>query len=240
MALERITGLVIDIIRYSDRHNVVTMYTRERGRMSFLSNVGTGKAARMRNSRLRPLSVVATDVDIRGNRELQRLGAVTPVILWQELYFNPVKVSIVMFLSEFLNTYLRQSDADTALWDFVVRSLEGLDCERKSVANRHLAFLIGLLPHAGIQPDLSGDGRWFDMREGVVTDFIPLHHDMVTGDELRALKVIARMTAANCGRFRFNAPQRRRLLTGLLQYYSIHFPGLSNLKSPSILAETFS
>lgn len=240
MALERITGLVIDIIRYSDRHNIVTVYTRERGRMSFLSNVGTGKAARMRNTRLRPLSVVAADVDIRGNRELQRLGAVTPVCLWQDLYFNPVKVSIVMFLSEFLNAYLRQSDADAALWDFIVRSLEGIDLERGSVANRHLAFLIGLLPHAGIQPDLSGRGRWFDMREGVVTDFIPLHHDVVTGDELQALRIISRMTAANCGRFRFSAPQRRRLLTGLLQYYSIHFPGLANLKSPSILAETFS
>lgn len=240
MAIERVTGLVIDTIRHSDRHNVVTLYTRERGRMSFLSNVGTGKAARMRNVRLRPLAVVTTDVDMRGNRDLQRLGAVMPAVLWHDLYFNPVKSSIVMFLSEFLNTFLRQSDADAAMWDFIVRSLQGLDAERGSVANRHLAFLIGLLPHAGIQPDLSGEGRWFDMREGVVVDFMPLHHDVVTGDELQALRTIARMTAANCRRFRLSAPQRRRLLAGLLQYYSIHFPGMANLKSPSILAETFS
>ena len=123
MAIERVTGLVIDTIRHSDRHNVVTLYTRERGRMSFLSNVGTGKAARMRNVRLRLLAVVTTDVDMRGNRDLQRLGAVMPVVLWHDLYFNPVKSSIVMFLSEFLNTFLRQSDADAAMWDFIVRSL---------------------------------------------------------------------------------------------------------------------
>lgn len=240
MAIERITGIVIDTVRHSDRHNIVTMYTRQRGRMSFLSNVGGGKSARMRNTRLQPLAVITADVNIRANSDLQRLGNVTPAVLWRDLYFNPVKASIVMFLSEFLNAFLRQAEADTALWDFIARSLLGIDREPGSVANRHLAFLIGLLPHAGIQPDLSHEGKWFDMREGVVTDFIPLHRDIITGDELTALRLLSRMTAANCGRFRFSAPQRRRILNGLLHYYSIHYPGLSNLKSPAILAETFS
>lgn len=240
MGIERVTGLVIGTVRHSDRHNIVTLYTRERGRMSFLSNVGTGKASRMRNTRLQPLAVVTADVNIKANSELQRLGNVAPAMLWRDLYFNPVKASIVMFLSEFLNSFLRQSGADAAMWDFIVRSLYDLDNENGSVANRHLAFLIGLLPHAGIQPDLSGRGEWFDMRDGVIADFMPSHHDVVAGDELMALRRIIRMTAANCRRFRFNAQQRRVLLSGLIHYYSIHFPGLANLKSPSILAETFS
>ena len=78
MAIEKIRGIVIDVIKHNDRHNVVTLFTRDRGRIAFLSPVGSGKSARMRNARLLPLSVIETDVNMRQNRELQLLGAVTP------------------------------------------------------------------------------------------------------------------------------------------------------------------
>lgn len=239
MALERIQGIVIDVVRHSDRHNVVTLYTRERGRMAFLSPAGTGKAGRMRNSRLMPMAAITADIRIKGNRELQLLGAVMPLEVWHDLYFNPVKSSIVMFLSEFLNAFLRQSEPEPALWDFIFASLRDLDRSRRGVANRHLAFLVGLLPFAGIQPDISGSGYCFDMREGTLDTALPLHQDYIGPEELPALRMILRMTAANCRAFRFNATGRRRCLAQLIRYYAIHYPGLANLSSPAILAETF-
>ena len=49
----------------------------------------------------------------------------------------------------------------------------------------------------------------------------------------------APITAANCRYFRFTKSQRRDTLAGIIHYYSIHYPGLGDLKSPAILAETF-
>ena len=72
-----------------------------------------------------------------------------------------------------------------------------------------------------------------------MTDSIPLHHDVVTGDALTHLDLLARITAANSRYFRFTKTERRDTLAGIIRYYSIHYPGLGDLKSPAILAETF-
>ncbi|MDE6682692.1 MAG: recombination protein O N-terminal domain-containing protein, partial [Muribaculaceae bacterium] len=52
MPIERVTGIVTDIVRHNDRHNIVTLFRRSRGRVSFLSPAGSGKAGRARNARL--------------------------------------------------------------------------------------------------------------------------------------------------------------------------------------------
>lgn len=241
MAIEKILGVVTDVVRHSDRHNVVTLYTRSQGRVALLSSAGNGKTARLRNASLMPLSVISADVNFNPTRELQFLGKFTREVLWKDLYFNPVKSAIGMFLAEFLNAYLRQSAPDPHLWDFIVASVSRLDGMRRGLANFHLAFLIDFLGPAGIRPDLSewrGDA-WFDMRGGAMTIFPPGHRDSMPPSEAAVLPLLARMSLRTAPLFRLNAVQRRRLLQGLLHYYSLHFPGLSGLRSPAVLAEVF-
>lgn len=244
MAIERITGIVTGIVRHSDRQNVVTLYTRERGRISLMSATGTGRAARLRNARLQPLAVISADVNFKLNRELQSLGAFAPANVWHDIYFNPAKGAVAMFLAEFLNAFLRQSQTDPAMWDFIYRSILDLDRTRRNVANRHIAFLAGLLSHAGILPDLSvpphSSGMlYFDMREGVISAGIPLHKDILGPDAIPFILQLSRISAANCHKFRFTPAQRRSCLLALIHYYAVHYPGLSNLKTPDILADTF-
>lgn len=103
MASEKITGIVTDMIRHNDRHNVVTLFTRSRGRMSFLSPAGTGRTAAMRRAGLQLLSLVEAEVNVRGDRDLQLLGRFSSPHVWSDIYFNPVKSAVAMFLAEFIN-----------------------------------------------------------------------------------------------------------------------------------------
>lgn len=242
MAIEKIRGIVINVIKHNDRHNVVTLFTRDRGRIAFLSPVGSGKSARMRNARLLPLSVIETDVNMRQNRELQLLGAVTPYEIWRDLYFNPVKSSIVLFISEFLNRYFRDASPDPTAWEFIIAAIRALDNMQKGLANFHIWFLIRFLDIAGIAPDLSGyeKGDSFDMRAGIPVVDTSLHRDILTPEETRLLALLSRITLTNMRHYRFTGADRLRLLDRILRYYSIHFPGLSSLKSPDILSEVFS
>ncbi|MDE6392379.1 MAG: DNA repair protein RecO C-terminal domain-containing protein [Muribaculaceae bacterium] len=241
MAIEKITGIVTDVVKHSDRHNVVTLFTRHHGRVSLLSSAGTGKTARMRNASLMPLSVISADINFNPTRELQFLGKFSRDILWKDLYFNPVKSAVGIFISEFLNTYLRHSAPDPALWEFIVTSIRRLDAGRSGLANFHLAFLIEFLGYAGIRPDLTEwrDDAWFDMRGGTMSVMPPGHRDTLSPQEAAVLPLLARMNLRTAHLFRFSAPRRRELLGGLLRYYSLHFPGLSGLKSPAVLAEVF-
>lgn len=240
--MERIAGIVLDVKKHNDRNNIVTLYTRSRGRMTFVSPVGTGRSAAARYARLLPLSAIETDVNVRAGQELQRLGAVAPLAVWHDIYSNPAKQAIALFLSEFLNRLLRESAPDERMWDFIFNSIRLLDNMEKATANFHLAFLISLMPYSGIFPDTSGyeEGDSFDMRSASFEAFLPAHGDCLTGDEARAVVTLSRMTFYNARLFRLTPPQRTRALRQILKYYSIHYPGTSQLKSLDILTEIFS
>lgn len=242
MAREKIQGIVIDIVKHNDKHNVVTLFTRTRGRMAFLSAAGGGKTTRMRNARLMPLSVVETDINIHQNRELHILGTIAPLELWRDLYFNPIKSSLVLFISEFLNKYLRDSSPDDTAWDFIVSSLRTLDLLTSGLANFHIWFLIHFLPIAGIYPDLEHyeKGDAFDMRAGIPVADDHLHRDILSPEETAIMIKLSRMTLGNMHKFKFSGAERTKLIDRLLHYYAIHFPGLSSIKSLDVLSEVFS
>lgn len=242
MALEKITGIVIDIVRHNDRSNVVSLYTRTRGRMSFVSPTGSCKSGRMKKARLMPLSVVESEISFHNNRELQTLGSVIPARIWRDIYFNPVKAAISIFLSEFLNRYLRDSSPDPNTFDFIIDSISFLDCIQEGTANFHIWFLTSFLHFAGIMPDLSQleRGDVFDMRAGIPVAEIPNHRDYLSYAETAFLPILARMKPSNLRFYKFSGSERRGILNMLLRYYAIHFPGTANLRSLDVLTELFS
>ena len=237
--IQKVAGIVIDTVKHSDRHNIVTLFAREQGRVSLLSSAGGGKTARMRNSALMPLSVISADINFNATRELQFLGKFQRDIVWRDLYFSPAKSAVAMFITEFLSSYMRQSPPDPMLWDFTVRAIGQLDAADSAayVANFHLAFLIEFLDYAGIRPDLSAwrEDGWFDMRGGTVSIMPPAHRDVIVPRQMHTLRLLGRMNLRTAALFRFKKEERRELLGALLHYYSLHFPGLGNLKSPSVL-----
>lgn len=239
---ETIFGLVTDVVRHSDRHNVVTLYTPTRGRVSCLSPAGTGRAARLRSARLQPLSVIEAEIRFRPGRELHSLGRLSVVDAFAGLRVSPVKTAVTLFLQDFLRRFLRESPPDSSLWTYIVSSLRFFSNQRSGTANFHICFTIGLLEPAGIKPDFddADSGSYFDMRAGRFAFFPPTHQDFVAPAEASFLPKLARMNLLNMHRFRFSAAQRRRILSGLLRYYSIHLPGLASLRSPEVLADIFS
>ena len=239
---EKITGIVIDITRHSDKLSIVTLFTRTRGRLSFISPSGAGKAGRMRQTRLQPLAVIEADINFKPTSELQRLGNFNLSEVWTDLYFDPVKRTMALFLTEFLNRLLRATMPDENLWDYLLNSLRLFDRLRDGVADFHIAFLSSLLPFAGIQPDPSdySEGAFFDMQAGRFSKIHPPHNDALSGEEARWAATLSRINFSNVRALRLNGGLRHNILEGILRYYAIHFPGTSNLKSLPVLHEIFS
>lgn len=238
---EKFTGIVIDLRRHNDRNNIVTLFTRQRGRVAFLSPTGSGKAGKLRQARLQPLSVIEGDCNFRPNAELQRLGAFSLHKIWSDIYFNPVKSMMTLFLTEFLNRLLRATMPDENLWNYIVDSLTLFDSMKTEISDFHIVFLASLLPFAGIQPDESQyqPGFYFDMQAGAFTPLRPLHHDWVGGKEAAWASKLCRLNFSNVKALRLTGAIRLRIINQLLKYYSIHFPGTANLKSLSVLHDIF-
>ena len=243
---EKITGIVLGTIRHSDRHSVTSVYTRERGRMAFLTPAGSSRKSRQTSARLQPLSVFEAEVSISATRDLHMPTGVAPVKVWRTLYQDPMKVSVVMFLSEFLQRLLREAPPEPNMWDFIADSIALFDlmADPSSLANFHIAFLVGMMPLTGIKPDLDGysPGMEFDMKAGVpVLPFSPLtaRGVRIDAEKTALLPKLIRINYANARHFRFNGRERTLLLDKILRYYGCHFPGCDNLKSLEILKEIF-
>lgn len=240
--IETLKGIVLGVVRHNDTGSVVTLYTPTRGRVSLLSTAGQGRAGKLRRAALMPLTVVETQVRFNNIRELQRMGRVAMLETFPALYSDPVKSCVAMFVSEFLSRLLRDTVPDPAQWEFIRHSVRVLEESGQSgVANFHIAFLTGLTTFAGIRPDVSGAASEgvFDMRAGEFTRAMPLHTDVLMGAEARFVTLLDRMTFSNMHRFRFSRAQRTEVLGRLLQYYSIHLPGTSALRSVDILRAMF-
>lgn len=238
---EKFTGIVIDITRHTDKHNIVTLFTRSRGRVSFLSPASGGKTGKLRHARLQPLAVIEGDIRFKQNSELQRLGTFSLHTVYTDLYFNPVKQMLAMFLSEFLNRLLRASMPDEAMWDYVYESIRYLDAMDRHLADFHIVFMASLLPFAGIQPDPTDfrEGYFLDMQAGVFTSTRPLHRDYLQGEDARLAALLCRINFSNFKVLRLTSEIRMRILERILHYYSLHFPGTGNLKSLSVIHEVF-
>ena len=244
--LEKIEGFVIDIVRHNDRHNVVSLYTRTRGRMSFLVPVGKSRQGKSRNAIITNMACLAADVNIRGGKELYHLGTPSPIRLWHGIYFHPVKNALLFFLTDFLNRLLRQSPPDSRLWDFLYSSLERLDnLSGERIANFHIAFLVRLLPFLGIYPSIErrDNDFLFDMLSGTMIDpGMPQglrRRVLLSPRDSAFIPVLERINFDNMHKFRLTHGERQEVLDGLLRYYSLHLPLPSSLASVDILRDLF-
>lgn len=238
---QKITGIVIDIRHHNDSNDVITLFTREYGRMSFISSAGATPAGRRRRARLQPLSVIEAQIHIVAGKELQLLRSFDMAVITPDLYYNPYKRSVAIFLAEFLNKLLRASAPDSEVFDLLMVLIKTLDTTNKSVANFHIATMMLLLRPMGIEP-AKADGAisgWFDMRSGEFSPFRPTHKDTLSPHESETMALLFRISLHNWHLYRLSRQNRQRIISLLLKYYSLHFPGTSTLNSPEILSEIF-
>ena len=238
---EKLQGIVLSAVRHSDRTLAVSVYTSTRGRLSLAVSTGSGKSARRIAALTMPLAQIEFECNLSANRELLRPRGIAFAYSYRDLYFSPVKNAIGIFLAEFLTKLLREAEPDRLIFRFISRSLIVLDTLGGSPANFHLTFLASLATFMGVAPDLETytPGSLFDMRAGIYSRLHPGHKDILLGENARIPLLLSRLNYANMHRLRLNRTQREAILSGMLRYWSIHFPGLGTLHSAEVLSSLF-
>lgn len=234
--------IALHTVRYNDRNNILSVYTLENGRMSLLVSAGRSKESRRRKAMMMPMSLFECVADIRPGREIVSVDDVRPTVVFPLLHSHPVKIAVAMFMSEFLNVVLRESQPDPLLFRFICASIDQLDrAEERGTANFLMVFMYRLTRFLGIEPDVGAyhAGAVFDMADGIFRDAVPLHGHYLDSVDSRMLKTLSRMSWENMSRLKFNRHQRRRVIAVALEYYTMHFASLSNINSPVVLSQLF-
>ena len=238
---EKLEGIVINVIKYNDKHNIAHIYTDKLGMLAFLVRQGTTHASRMRNAMFMPLSLIGFEARLQPGRELGTLHDVRRTAVLMSIYSDPMKNAVAMFVSELLSHTIQEQEQNMVLYSYIKSCILRLEESRASIANFHICFLYRLGQFIGIQPDIESyqEGYWFNMNEGVFTQSPHAGMKSLPPAQAQVLPLLSRMTFDNMHHFKFTREQRNEMLEIILGYYRLHHSTLGTLRSPEVLKQLF-
>lgn len=237
-----IEAIALRMVRYNDRHSILSAYSRQAGRLALLVPAGPSASARRVRALLMPMAHFECVASITPGREICTFRDLRPVALPPE--GNVVRASLALFAADLLNTLLREPMSDEILFHYlttVARRIASPALSPRGAANFPLALLIGLARYLGIEPDWSTytPGSVLDLVDGIFRMAPPAHGRFISTEEAAAAFTLRRMSPRMAFRFPLNRTQRNRALDLALNYYSLHLPGFSTPQSLDILRHTF-
>lgn len=237
--LVKTEAIVLHTLKYGEARIIVDMYTRSHGRLSFIVNAPRSEKSKIKKQYLQPLTILQVEADIRPQQQLQKLREASILVPLTLLLSDAKKLSVGLFVSEFLFHALKGEQQNEPLFDYVRSSLEWLDSGNKGVANFHLVFLMHMSRFLGFYPNLETAGDYFDLRGATFCTVPPLHRDVLLPQEASHIRLLMRMSYATMHVFRLNRTERNRILELLLLYYRLHLPAFPELRSTAVLQELY-
>lgn len=239
---QKMTGIVLHVLKYNDTSNIVDIYTEQGGRASFMVKMPRSRKSGVHNVLFQPLSFVEFEVASRPNGGLPTVREVKPLFLFASLPYNPYKSSIAMFLAEFLYRALKEEAPNGPLFAYLTHSIRWLDeCEGRPFANFHLVFLMRLSRFLGLYPNVDDytAGCYFDMLNACFTPLLPKGGSFLKPDEAAHIRLLLRMNYETMHLFGMSRGERNRCLTVINDYYRLHLPDFPILRSLEVLKELF-
>ncbi len=239
MAETKTEAIVLHALKYGEGRIIVDMFCREHGRLSFIVPAPRSERSRIKKQYLQPLTLLSIACDVRPQQQLQKLRDASLLTPLPSLLADQHKLSIALFVSEFLYHALRDEQCNVPLFDYVSSSIEWLDGTTGTAANFHLVFLMRLSRFLGFWPNLNENGSYFDLRGASFCSAPPLHRDYLMPQEADHIRVLMRMDYPTMHLFRLSRAERSRILQLLLHYYRLHLPAFPELRSTQILHELY-
>lgn len=234
-------AIVLRTVKYGDSRMIVDMLTASAGRVSFVCSLSKTNKGKIKKQLFQPLTLLDLVFDYRPTVELQRIKDVRISRPFVSIPFDACKLSIGLFLSEFLLYATKCEQDGNQLEEFTEKSLLWLDNAVDGFANFHLVFMIRVSLFVGFYPNLDGyrDGAWFDLRDGSFTMTCPSHPDYLNPVDSRRILLLTRMNFDNMRLFRMSRDDRNRCLDVIMAYYRLHVPNFPVLRSLEVLRELF-
>ena len=239
--LTKTQAIVLHSLKYGETRLIVDMFTRSYGRLSFIVSLPKSPKGKIKKQFFQPLTMLEIETDVRPRLQLQKLSDARLLHPFSTIPFSQHKLSISLFVAEFLYYALRGEQQNALLFDYVIDSIQWLDGQDNHFANFHLVFLMRLSRFLGFYPNLDdySAGDYFDLRESVFLPAPPVHRDFLQPEEAQKVQLMMRMDYATMHLFQMSHTERNRLLEVALTYYRLHLPDFPELKSLSVLQELY-
>lgn len=234
-------AIVLRSVKYGDAQLIVDLFTEELGRIAFLVRLPKSPKSRMKRQYFQAMTIVDIEFDYRQRAKLQRLKDVGIGVPFSDIPFSPYKLSITMFLAEFLCYSMRNEQANVALFRFLVNSMEWLDIALDDFSNFHVVFMIRLSLFLGFSPNMESSelGDFFDMEEGRFVVGVPSHSHYLDKEDSGRMKKLVRLSYSTMHLYSMSRVERNRCVRVIVEYYRLHVPDFPEMKTFPVLQDLF-
>ena len=233
-------GIVLHAVKYSDSASIVTVYTRQFGRVSYMVHGVNKKKSVFRAAFMQPLTLVDMDVYHVPGKEIQRIKDLRLAYPFVSIPFHPVKNSMALFLSELLFRTLRRAEPDEGLYLFLENSIQILDCCEEGISNFHLVFLLKFSRYLGFEPNQDDmQAAYFDLMNGVFLRNKPSHIHFLSPEVSVDFAALLHSDYADMHQLVLTRQKRVNLLVSTIEYYRLHIPDFHGLHSLAVLQSLF-
>ena len=207
-------AIVLRSFKYGDQKLIVDMLTSQEGRVSFVVRVGRsgsrnqGRASRGKVPKqlLQPMTLLEVSYERLPSAQLQTLGEAHLSQPYTSIPFDARKLSITLFVAEFLCYATRSEQQNSGLFAYIANSMQWLDGCTVSFSNFHLVFLMRMTRFVGFFPNIDdyNEGDCFDLRAASFCHDAPLHPDFLLPADAQRICTLMRMNYDSMHLFRMS------------------------------------
>ena len=106
--LTKTEAIVLHAFKYGETRMIVEMFTREHGRLSFAVQIPKTQRGKLKKQLFQPLTLLNIECDVRPRLQLQKIRNAAILMPLPSLQTDPAKLSITLFLAEFLYHALKE------------------------------------------------------------------------------------------------------------------------------------
>jgi DNA repair protein RecO (recombination protein O) len=237
--LHKTRGIVFKTTNYAESSVIVQVYTEKFGLQSYIINGVKKPRAKISRNMLQPLFLLDMVVYHKPGGNIQRIAELKNEPLLQDIPYNVIKTSIVMFLNEVLYKSVKHQATDENLFGFIFHSIEWLEHQQEGLANFHLLFLLKLTRYMGFYPEVNQnvDADFFDLKEGLFKRYKPEHTLYLSPPHTQSFNQLLQYNFEDIAQLKMSNDERRYLINKLLEYYALHIDNFGNVQSNGILEE---
>jgi DNA repair protein RecO (recombination protein O) len=227
-------GIILKKSHYSETSVILVVYTAD-GLKRYMFPGGKKKSA---NS-LQPLSLVEIKSFSRPESDFPRISATSPLYVFTDLPFNPIKSGLAFFIAEMLYNLVGSGEDDTRIYDFLKNEIQFIDWS-DNLTNYPSWFLVQLTILLGINPEVSSESpRYLDLEEGLICAHPPAQHQFITGASIAHISALLQLPKAEALALEIPRAERTQLLDDILAYYAYRIEKFKPPKSLEVLQTVF-
>lgn len=238
--LAKTSGIVLRTVKYSDKASIITIYTSDYGRISYMAYGIYGKKSGNKSANFLPLSLIEITANYVQNKDIQTIKETKIIENLVGIHSHPLKSAIALFIAELLYKSLNHPESEIELFRFLQKAIVFLNNTQEPIANFHLVFAMQLCKYLGIQPNGDKENpQYFDMQHGEFVVHPPQHKHVLHPSLMQKFIQLLQLNYENANALQLNRKMRQELLEAILEYYKLHIPGFHGLNSLEVLQEIF-